>query len=66
MDKLFDKVRSERASKPTDFLSLTHILLQFHEMLKSKSACKNSPIYSLFLFYYIYVANSLCNSLRFH
>ena len=34
--------------KPTEFLTVTHILLQFHEMLQSKDACSNSPIYLSF------------------
>ena len=37
--------------KPTKFLTLAHILLQFHEMLQSKGACSNSPIYWRLLFY---------------
>ena len=32
--------------KSTEFLTLTHILLQFQEILQSKDAFSNSPIYS--------------------
>ena len=47
--------------KPTKFLTLAHILLQFHEILQSKGACSNSPIYWRLFFYDIYVANSSCD-----
>ena len=52
--------------KRTEFFTLTRILLQFHEMLQLKGACSNSPIYWQLLFYDIYVANSSCDSLRYH
>ena len=56
MHKSFDKISSEGISaipryglwkylmKRIEFLNLTHILLQFHEMLHSKGVCSNSPI----------------------
>ena len=40
----------EYLTKPTEFLALTHSLLQFHDMLQSKSPRSKSPIYSRLLF----------------
>ena len=50
--------------KPTEFVSLTNLLLQFHEIFQWKCECSNSPIHLRLLFYDIYVGNSLCNGLR--
>ena len=36
--------------KPTEFLTPSHSLLQFHEILQSKGAYSNSSIYSRFIF----------------
>ena len=45
-------------------LTLTHIFCKlFYEILQSKGACSNNPIYSSLLFHDIYVVNSLCVSL---
>lgn len=48
------------------FFTVTHSLLQFHEILQSKSTFPNSPIDLRLLFYNIYAAYSLCNSITYH
>ena len=48
--------------KSTEFLSVTHSLFQFHEMLKSKWMRFSSPVYSRF-FQDIYVVNNSCDSI---
>ena len=48
--------------KPTEFLTLTHSLLQFHEILQSKDTCSNSLIYSRLHFFNILLTISLLES----
>ena len=48
--------------KPTEFLTLTHSLWQFHEILQSKGTCSNSLIYSRLHFFNILLAIILLES----